>query len=100
MSSFMPNRLMPWNVPNNVGNPSKSIEITDMIKVIKKKEVPKEGKASTAQWPLQHDEYAKFGHTKELWWSSISTSVMISLPANALLIKETEEIVRHRYPMM
>jgi hypothetical protein len=57
ISSFMPNRLMSWNVLNNVGNPTKSIEINDLIKVVKKKEVRKQGKTSTARRPLEHDEY-------------------------------------------
>jgi hypothetical protein len=57
ISSFMPNRLMSWNVLTNVGNPTKSIEINDLIKAIKKKEVRKQGKASTARRPLQHDEF-------------------------------------------
>jgi hypothetical protein len=48
ISSFMLNRLMAWNVLNDVGNPTKSIEVNDLIKAIKKKEVRKQGKASTA----------------------------------------------------
>jgi hypothetical protein len=36
-SSFIPNRLMSWNIPTNVGNPTKSIEINDLIKSVKKR---------------------------------------------------------------
>jgi hypothetical protein len=57
ISFFMPNRLMSWNVLSNVGNPTKSIEINDLIKAVKKKEVRKQGKASSARRPLQHEEY-------------------------------------------
>jgi hypothetical protein len=59
ISSFMPNGLMSWNVLSNVGNPTKSIEVNDLIKAVKKKEVRKQGKASTARRPLQHDKYQK-----------------------------------------
>ena len=37
ISSFMPNRLMSWNILTNVGNPTKSIEINDLIKAVKKR---------------------------------------------------------------
>jgi hypothetical protein len=57
ISSFMPNRLMSWNVLNNVGNPTKSIVVNDLIKAIKKREVRKQGKASAARRPLEHDEF-------------------------------------------
>ena len=57
ISSFMPNRLMSWNILTNVGNPTKSIEINDLIKAVKKKEVRKQGRASTVRRPLQHDEF-------------------------------------------
>jgi hypothetical protein len=43
----MPNGLVSWNKLNNVGNPTKSIEINDLIKAVKKTEVRKQGKAST-----------------------------------------------------
>jgi hypothetical protein len=57
ISSFMPNGLMQWNVISNVGNPTKSIEVNDLVKAVKKKEVRKLGKASSARRPLQHDEF-------------------------------------------
>jgi hypothetical protein len=41
---YMPNRLMPWNSQMRTGNPTRSTEVNDIIKRIKKKEVRKEGK--------------------------------------------------------
>jgi hypothetical protein len=54
ISSFMPNRLMQWNALSNVGNPTKSSEVNDLIKAVKEKEVRK---ASSGRRPLQHDEF-------------------------------------------
>jgi tRNA(Glu) U13 pseudouridine synthase TruD len=39
LSSYMPNRLMTWNVAIQQGNPMKSAEVNDLIKKIKKCEV-------------------------------------------------------------
>ena len=41
ISSFMPNRLMAWNAIASAGNPTRSIEVNDLIKAIRKKEVRK-----------------------------------------------------------
>jgi hypothetical protein len=64
ISFFMPNRLMSWNVLGNVGNPTKSVEINNLIKAVKKKEVRKQSKASSARCPLQHDEYQSMLYCK------------------------------------
>ncbi len=44
ISSFMPNRNVPWNVESNTGNPTMSVAVNDLIKKIKKAEVRKQGK--------------------------------------------------------
>jgi hypothetical protein len=41
----MPNRLVPWSTTNNEGNPTKSIDVNDLIRHVKKKEVRKQGVA-------------------------------------------------------
>jgi hypothetical protein len=43
---FHPNRLMDWSSGRNEGNPTRSIEINNLIKRVKKKEVRKQGVAS------------------------------------------------------
>ena len=43
ISFFMPNRLAHWDVRTRTGNPTKSAELNDLIKMIKKKEVRKQG---------------------------------------------------------
>ena len=57
LSFFMTNRLMTWNELSNVGNPTKSTEINDLIKYIKKKEVRKQGIGSKARRTLTHQEF-------------------------------------------
>ena len=39
VSSFMPNRLLAWNAQVGTGNPTRSVEVNDLIKRIKKEEV-------------------------------------------------------------
>ena len=39
ISSFIPNRLMVWNAVIGQGNPTRSIEVNDLIKKVKKKDV-------------------------------------------------------------
>jgi hypothetical protein len=36
---FMPHRLQPWNLLTNFGNPTRSVEVNDLINRVKKKEV-------------------------------------------------------------
>jgi hypothetical protein len=51
LSNYMPNRLMHWHVTSQQGNPTKSIEVNDLIKKtkkIKKVEVRKKGRKSSA----------------------------------------------------
>ena len=46
ISYFMPNKLMSWNALANppVGNPTKSIAVNNIIKLVKKKEVRRQGR--------------------------------------------------------
>lgn len=56
ISSFMPNRLHPWNEALQMGNPTRSSEINDLIKRIKKKEVRNKGATSQARRPITETE--------------------------------------------
>ena len=57
ISHFMPNRLMVWNELSNQGNPTRSTEINDLIKRVKKKEVRRQGRASQARRSMESREY-------------------------------------------
>ena len=57
ISFFMPSRLLPWNEQSRSGNPTKSVQVNDLIKAIKKKEVRKQGKASQARRPMKMEEF-------------------------------------------
>jgi hypothetical protein len=57
ISSFMPHRITPWNSITNFGNPTRSVEVNDLIKRVRKKEVRKQGKASQARRALEPEEF-------------------------------------------
>jgi hypothetical protein len=56
ISYYMPNKLTKWNCMAQNGNPTKSVEVNELIKTIKKKEVRKQGKPSQARRPLEPGE--------------------------------------------
>jgi hypothetical protein len=39
ISFYMPKHLVQWSTTNNEGNPTKSIDVNDLIRRVKKKEV-------------------------------------------------------------
>ena len=53
----MTNQLMAWNELSNVGNPTRSAELNNLVKYIKKKEVRKQGVSSKARRALLHEEF-------------------------------------------
>ena len=57
ISSFMPNRNMPWNQQSSQGNPTRSSDLNDLIKIVKKREVRKQGKASCARRAMEISEF-------------------------------------------
>ena len=56
LSFSMPNRLAHWDAWPKSGNPTKSVELNNLIKNVKKKEVRKQGKESQARRPLEMTE--------------------------------------------
>jgi hypothetical protein len=59
LSHYMVNRLTPWNEISQVGNPTRSVEVNNLIKRVKKKEVRKQGKKSSARRPLEPAEFLR-----------------------------------------
>lgn len=57
LSFFLVNKLIPWNNLSNHGNPTKSIEVNELIKKVKKKEVRIQGKISAARRPMEKNEF-------------------------------------------
>jgi hypothetical protein len=55
----MPNRIMPWNAVTAQGNPTRSIEVNELLKRVKKKEVRKQGADPKARRPMTHDEFKR-----------------------------------------
>jgi hypothetical protein len=59
ISFFMPNRLMAWNAITGHGNLTRSIEVNELIKKVKKKEVRKQGADSQARRAITHAEFKR-----------------------------------------
>jgi hypothetical protein len=59
ISFFMPNRLIVWTSGRNEGNPTRSIEVNNLIKRVKKKEVRKQGVVSQCRRAITDDEFRK-----------------------------------------
>ena len=53
ISYFMPNKLIAWDAQLERGNPTRSVEVNELIKLVKKKEVRKQGKQSAARRPME-----------------------------------------------
>ena len=75
ISFFMPNRLIPWNSTSREGNPTKSIEVNDLIKRVKKKEVRKQGVAPQSrrsmterEFRLLHSILQKYSGDNDIIW--------------------------------
>jgi hypothetical protein len=57
LSYYMVNRLHAWNEVALLGNPTRSVDVNDLIKKVKKKEVRKQGKKSSARRGIQKPEF-------------------------------------------
>lgn len=57
ISYHMPNKHIPWNELSKMGNPTKSVQVNEMIQAVVKKEVRKLGKKSQARRPLKEHEF-------------------------------------------
>jgi hypothetical protein len=58
LSYYMPHRIQPWNSITMFGNPTRSAEVNNLIKMVKKKEVRRrQGKSSQARRALEPEEF-------------------------------------------
>jgi hypothetical protein len=53
----MPNRLIPWSTSRSEGNPTRSNEINDLLKRVKRKEVRKQGVSPKCRRAITEREY-------------------------------------------
>jgi hypothetical protein len=51
ISFFMPNRLLPWNAISGVGNPTRYIEVNDLIKKVTKRKSENKGRSHRLDIP-------------------------------------------------
>ena len=57
ISYFMPNKHIPWNVDTNTGNPTKSPQVAGVIRLVKRLEVRRQGRAPLARRELTMAEW-------------------------------------------
>ena len=83
LSFYMPNRLLQWNTISNSGNPTKSTNVNDLIKRVKKKEVRKQGVAPQSdknfvccEWYYKNGQWQR--NCYEAWDSSCTYQLPIS----------------------
>ena len=55
----MVNRYTKWNVEHETGNPTMAVAVNELIKLVKKAEVRKQGKKSNAKRDLKRPEFRK-----------------------------------------
>ena len=57
ISYFMPNKHIAWNVDTNTGNPTRSPQVTAVIRLVKRNEVRQQGRRSSARRELTMAEF-------------------------------------------
>eukprot|EP00957_Ditylum_brightwellii_P056034 4246581-Ditylum_brightwellii.AAC.1 len=55
----MPCQLELWIVTTNSGNPTRSVDVNDLIKAVRKKEVRQLGKKSLADCAFEDEEFTQ-----------------------------------------
>jgi len=69
-----------WNPQAGVGNPTRSVDVNELIKAVKKREVRKQGKPSQARREL---EEAEFLQTNQLLNNEATFKKRFMMPAAA-----------------
>ena len=57
ISFFIPNRIPPWDPVSRIGNPTKSVEVNQLIKEVRKHEVRTEGATSRIKRAMSRPEF-------------------------------------------
>ncbi|KAG9408425.1 hypothetical protein AC1031_021664 [Aphanomyces cochlioides] len=57
LSTFMPRQMQPWDDIRREGNPTRSVIVNDVIKLVMKCEVRKQGVESKARKPIEFSEF-------------------------------------------
>ena len=57
LSHFVPDKLQSWNIRRKEGNPTRSVAVNNLIKLVKKNQVRHQGKKSQACTPFTEKEY-------------------------------------------
>jgi hypothetical protein len=101
ISFFHPNRLMVWSAGRNEGNPTRSVEINNLIKRVKKKEVRKQGVASQTRRAITELEFRTL-HTvfrdvsnSMLWRYGMSAMINFQFHVIARIDDTTQLLIDH-----
>lgn len=78
ISFFIPMRNATWNPMASVGNPTRSVEVNELIKEVKKAEVRKQGKPSQARRELEEGEFLQ---TNQLLNNNTGVKKRFMMPA-------------------
>ena len=90
ISFFHPNRLMVWSDGRQEGNPTRSIEINNLIKRVKKKEVRKQGVASQTRRAITEEEFRKL----HIVFRAVSNSMLWRFGMTAMINFQFHVIAR------
>ena len=64
VSAFLPRKAAMWDPTRRVGNPTKSEEVNNIIAIVAKKEVRKQGKTGKRVRPLEFSEFLEYSESK------------------------------------
>jgi hypothetical protein len=102
ISFFHPNRLMPWSEGRQEGNPTRSVEINNLIKRVKKKEVRKQGVTSKARRAVTelefrklHDVFHDESNNDIMWQYGLSAMINYQFHVIARIDDTTQVIIDH-----
>ena len=91
ISFHMPDRLHPWRTGSSDGNPTRSVEMNDFIKRVKKLEARKQGAESQTRRPLLDSEFRRL---HEVFKSTENSSVVWRFGMPALINMQFHLIAR------
>ena len=99
ISHFMPRKNAVWDPIRMEGNPTRSSEVNEMIRKVKKFEVRREGVRSSARRPLEFDEFltllSVLRNDKKNLWRKYRASSALTLQWS--LITRVDDIMKMKY---
>ena len=106
ISFHMPDRLIPWRSGSNDGNPTRSVEMNDFIKRVKKLEARKQGAESQTRRPLLDTEFRRLHevfksnaapdhHSSIIWRYGMPALINVQFHLIARIDDATQLVLEH-----